>query len=264
MENLINKNQENDQKENLHNGKKKAIIKKKLNIENFMIDYDSKQIKSTKIMIPGSEGLLEGVITMQPEVNAPIALILPPDPKHNGTMNNKIVNMLYHNFKEAKFNTLKINFRGVGLSQGKSKANTSEIEDALTALDWMLKKCERSKTKTPKIWIAGYSFGAWIALHTAMRRPEVTAFISIAAPFQTHIFNMLTPCPNGMIIHATEDKTVSTEHTLQFKQELITQKGCLVNLKLIEDNHYFANKQQILNAEIKNYIKEQTIIKTTN
>jgi len=253
MQNLINKNSQI----NLHFDKKKATIKKKLNIENSMIGYDSKKIKSTKIMIPGSEGLLEGVITLQPEINAPIALVLPPDPKHKGTMNNKIVNILYNNFKLAKFNTLKINFRGIGLSQGKSQANTSEVEDALTALDWLLKKCEKNKIKTPKIWIAGYSFGAWIALHTAMRRPEVSAFISIAAPFETHIFNMLTPCPNGTIIHATKDKTVSTEHAKQFKEELITQKGCLVNLKFLEDNHYFSNHQHLLNAEIKNYIQEQ-------
>ena len=45
-------------------------------------------------------------------------MILHSHPQAGGTMNNKIVQLLYQNFVKRGFATLRFNFRGVGKSQG--------------------------------------------------------------------------------------------------------------------------------------------------
>lgn len=206
-------------------------------------------------MLSGPVGLLEGELALSEKNSSSIALILPPNPKHKGTMKNKIVNLLFKIFAELEFNTLKINFRGVGLSQGISSANESEIEDALAALDWLIKRCEKSKTKSPKIFVAGYSFGAWISLQCAMRRPEISSFIGLNIPFDKYQFNMLTPCPNGLLLQAQKDHTINFENAEAFASQLITQKGCSIKFESIGSDHYFKNKEKELEHSIKEYIQ---------
>ena len=51
-------------------------------------------------------------------------------------MNNKVVYHLYHAFARGGFSVLRVNFRGVGRSQGKFDRGEGELSDAAAALDW--------------------------------------------------------------------------------------------------------------------------------
>ena len=51
-------------------------------------------------------------------------------------MNNKIVQLMYNIFLENGFSVIKVNFRGVGKSDGVFD-NGQEISDAAAALDWI-------------------------------------------------------------------------------------------------------------------------------
>lgn len=208
------------------------------------------------ITIPGPEGLLEGKICFSNQENAPIALIFHPHPLHGGTMNNKIANILTQSFQNMHFNTLRINFRGIGNSQGKSVGGEEELEDALAALDWFNKKCETSNTECHKIWVSGFSFGAWVALQAAMRRPEITNFISVCSPVEKYKFNMLTPCPDGLIIQSKNDHVVKCEDAQIFASQLIRQKGCEVSFTELEDDHYFSHDPENLYNTITCYIEK--------
>jgi alpha/beta superfamily hydrolase len=74
------------------------------------------------------------------------------------------------------FATLRFNFRGVGRSQGSFDNGIGELSDAAAALDWVQSIHPESSTT----WIAGYSFGALIAMQLLMRRPEIRGFISVS------------------------------------------------------------------------------------
>ena len=71
-----------------------------------------------EVIFPGPEGRLEGRFHPGPRPRAPVALILHSHPQAGGTMNNKIVQLLYQTFVKRGFATLRFNFRGVGKSQG--------------------------------------------------------------------------------------------------------------------------------------------------
>ena len=52
-------------------------------------------------------------------------------------MNNKIVQLMYNIFLENGFSVIKINFRGVGKSDGVFDNGQGELADAAAALDWL-------------------------------------------------------------------------------------------------------------------------------
>ena len=111
-----------------------------------------------EVIFPGPEGRLEGRFNPGPRPRAPVAMILHSHPQAGGTMNNKIVQLLYKTFVRRGFATLRFNFRGVGKSQGTFDNGIGELSDAASALDWVQQIHPEAETT----WVAGVSFGAWI------------------------------------------------------------------------------------------------------
>ena len=90
-----------------------------------------------EVIFPGPEGRLEGRFHPGTRPRAPVALILHSHPQAGGTMNNKMVQLLYQTFVRRGFATLRFNFRGVGKSQGLFDNGIGELSDAASALDWV-------------------------------------------------------------------------------------------------------------------------------
>ena len=59
-----------------------------------------------------SSGRLEGKYYKNPKFGSPVAIVLQPHPQYGGTMNNRIVQLMYNIFLENGFSVIKINFRG--------------------------------------------------------------------------------------------------------------------------------------------------------
>jgi alpha/beta superfamily hydrolase len=160
------------------------------------------------VIFSGPEGRLEGKYHHSKNPNAPVALVLHPHPKFGGTMNNRVTYYTYQSFVKQGFSVLRFNFRGVGRSTGKFDDGVGELADATSALDWL----QHTNADAKKFWVAGFSFGSWIALQLLMRRPEIKKFIAIAPPANLYDFNFLSPCPSsGLIINGDADMVVSSE-----------------------------------------------------
>ena len=80
-----------------------------------------------EVIINGPEGRIEARYTPSKNLEAPIALILHPEPNQGGTMNNKVIFNLYKQFVKRNFSTLRFNFRGVGKSQGSYDDGEGEL-----------------------------------------------------------------------------------------------------------------------------------------
>ncbi len=167
-------------------------------------------------------------------------------------MNNKVVFNLYQNFARRGFSSLRFNFRGVGRSQGQFDNGQGELSDAASALDWMQSRNPNTNT----CWIAGFSFGAWVAMQLMMRRPEISGFISIAPPASQHDFSFLAPCPaSGMIIHGDKDEVVPQSSVDKLAQKLQKQKNIKIDYRIIEgSDHFFMNHLEPLNEHIDDYL----------
>ena len=200
----------------------------------------------------GPEGRLEGRYYPSNRPNAPVALLLHPHPQHGGTMNNKIVYSMYQIFTKHGFSSLRFNFRGVGHSQGQFDNGQGELSDAASALDWM----QSQNPNTSSCWIAGFSFGAWVAMQLMMRRPEIQGFISVAPPASIYDFSFLAPCPaSGMIIHGNKDEIIPQSSVDKLAQKLQKQKNITIDYRTIKgSDHFFNNHLDTLNGHIEEYL----------
>ena len=86
--------------------------------------------KSLEIFIPGPAGRLEAKYYKNPKFGSPVAIVLHPHPQYGGTMNNRIVQLMYNIFLENGFSVIKVNFRGVGKSDGVFDNGQGELSDA--------------------------------------------------------------------------------------------------------------------------------------
>lgn len=129
------------------------------------------------VSIPGPAGVLEAITGCPPAGAASrgaLAVVCHPHPLHGGTLHNKVVHTLARSFERLGACTVRFNFRGVGASAGSFDDGRGETEDALAALAWARDHCPGDE-----IWLAGFSFGAAVALRAATRFP-VARLVTVA------------------------------------------------------------------------------------
>lgn len=208
-----------------------------------------------EVIFNGAAGRIEGRYHQAHSGEAPTALILHPHPQFGGTMNNKVVYALYRCFADCGFNTLRFNFRGVGRSEGVYDNGEGELNDAASALDWL----QSINAKSSQFWIAGFSFGAWIAMQLLMRRPELNGFVAINPPANKYDFGFLAPCPvPGLIVQGDQDEIVQHTSVSKLVDKLQQQRGITIDYRLVSDaDHFFTGKLQELSSHIENYLLKQ-------
>jgi len=205
-----------------------------------------------EVIFNGPAGRLEGRYQPGASETAPIAIILHPHPQFGGTMNNQIIYNLFYMFRDRGFTVLRFNFRGVGRSQGQFDSGLGELSDAAAALDWV----QSFNPESRACWIAGFSFGALIAMQLLMRRPEVEGFISIAPPANLYDFSFLAPCPSsGLIINGDKDAVVPADAVQGLVDKLKTQKGITIDHQIVPGaNHFFEDKSDELIERVGDYL----------
>ena len=135
-----------------------------------------------EVIFTGPAGRIEGRYHPAPQKNAPIAIILHPHPQFGGTMHTKAVYQGAKGLTRIGCAVLRFNFRGVGRSAGQFDQGEGEKADFTAALDYMA-----ARYAGTRLWAAGFSFGAWVALEAGAADERVSALIGIAPPVATSI-----------------------------------------------------------------------------
>ncbi|HEU4760606.1 MAG TPA: alpha/beta family hydrolase [Dehalococcoidia bacterium] len=117
------------------------------------------------VTFPTPDGLtLEGVLHLPPSTPGPGAVVCHPHPLYGGDMHNNVVVALCRALAARGIAVLRFNFRGVGRSQGAFGDGAGEQQDAAAALAFLRSLPELD---TERLALAGYSFGAAVALLAA-------------------------------------------------------------------------------------------------
>lgn len=137
------------------------------------------------------------------------AVICHPHPLHGGSMHNKVVHILARTFNELGLRTLRFNFRGVGASAGAYAHGIGETDDLIAVLHWL-----RARRPRDQIWLAGFSFGAYVALRATTQYP-VAQLISVAPPVNLYDFSALRmpACP-WLVVQGESDEVVPSAAVL--------------------------------------------------
>lgn len=161
-------------------------------------------IGENTLTLAGPAGKLEASLhlpeSLQPER---LAIICHPHPLHQGTMNNKVVTTLARAYEQLGIASLRFNYRGVGQSEGDYGHMTGEIEDLFAVLGWV-----QQQWPQVKLYLAGFSFGAFIAASVA-NQWDVESLVTVAPAVNHADFSGLKRihCP-WLVITGDQDEVV--------------------------------------------------------
>jgi len=208
-------------------------------------------MKTTKMkcVVPGPAGQLEAALSsVEGATPRAVALVCHPHPQFGGTMDNKVVTTLAKTLNALNVPVLRLNFRGVGDSQGDYAEGIGEVDDALAGLDWLAERYPN----TP-LWLAGFSFGGGVAVQAAMQRP-VARLITVAPSFATVPEAISAPTCPWLVLHGDADDVVPFADTAAS----IAQLGAEPEVKLFAGvGHFFHGNLLPLGEAVSDWLGDE-------
>jgi len=175
-----------------------------------------KRPQSQSTTLAGPAGSLEAIFET-PADSEPVGAVVVchPHPQYGGTMHNKVAHTLARSFAKLGFAALRFNFRGTEGSEGEYDKGVGELDDARAAVRWV-----REEVPAVPVWLAGFSFGAAIALRAAVVEP-VDGLITVA-PAVSRFANELEQQPHcpWLVVQGDADELVPIGETIAWFNEL--------------------------------------------
>jgi alpha/beta superfamily hydrolase len=158
-----------------------------------------------KFNLTGSAGNLEGILNLPEGAPRGIALVAHPHPLYGGTMDNKVAQTLARTFVDLGYAAARINFRGVGNSEGVHDHGAGETDDMALLLAHM----QEHYPGLP-VALAGFSFGTFVQAQLQQRligagAPAVRLVLVGAAAGK---WAMPDIAPDTILIHGELDETI--------------------------------------------------------
>ncbi len=193
-----------------------------------------------RLFIEGPAGKIEIAENDPGEERRGVALLAHPHPLHGGSLENKVVQTLAKAFVALGYCALRLNFRGVGGSEGVFDEGRGELEDFVALAEYA-----RATYGAGECAVGGFSFGGYVAalaaqtlqpVHLVLVAPAVGRFPVSAVGF------------GALVIHGEEDDVVPLKEVLDWAcpQELPVVvfpgaghffHGALVGLQRVVERH---------------------------
>ena len=164
--------------------------------------------KNTKhFTMQGNAGLMEGLLDLPLDGRKPrgIALVAHPHPLYGGTMENKVTQTLARAFVALGYAVARINFRGVGQSEGEHDRGHGETDDMELLYRHMVEKFPGLP-----VALSGFSFGTYVQSQLAQRLAAagtpVEGLVLVGAAAGK--WEMADIAPNTILIHGENDDTI--------------------------------------------------------
>jgi alpha/beta superfamily hydrolase len=211
-----------------------------------------KLLRAERLFIDGPAGLLEAILEL-PTEEKPLGsvVVCHPHPQHGGTMHNKVAHTLARAFVRSGFASLRFNFRGTEKSEGKYDDGNGEIDDALAAIAWM-----RERYPASALWLAGFSFGAAIAVKAAVAT-EVDGLVSVAPAITRFAtgFESQPTCP-WLIVQGDQDELVDVDETVSWADGLEPGPELLI---IPDGEHFFHGRLHELREAVAEFVVDSAV-----
>lgn len=197
------------------------------------------------LLLSGPAGAIEARLQLPPAGGARVAVICHPHPLHGGSMDNKVVSTLVRTWRDAGLATLRFNFRGVGASAGSHAHGEGEVDDLLAVLHWL-----QADQGAGQVWLAGFSFGAWVAAAAAQRLPPGLALqrlVLVAPPVQYPGFAGLEPPAGTLVVQGGDDEVVDAAAVAAW---VASRRQPPELIRLDKTGHFFHGRLSELKAEL--------------
>lgn len=191
---------------------------------------------SDTVTIPGPDITLEGRFLAG--VAGPGVVITHPHPRFGGSMNNNVVYAAERAFHSRGWATLCFNFRGVGRSTGSYGGGEAETADVAAALDFL-----RDRAAGPH-YLAGYSFGAFVAGRALLKRLAAAGAVLISPPVAFMEMSWLPEVPQLKLIVAGDRDEIAPLLDLQTMLAAVEPPVPIVVIKGAD--HFYGGREDQL------------------
>jgi alpha/beta superfamily hydrolase len=177
---------------------------------------------------------------------AVVGVVCHPHPLYGGTMQNKVVHTLARAMQELGAPTVRFNFRGVGGSAGSYDGGAGELEDALAVCAWA-----RRRWNCQALWLAGFSFGAAVALQAAVD-VQPRSLVTVAPPVGRIIVSPVErpACP-WLVVQGDHDELVDVVQVRRWVDEFAPPPRFVV---LNEAEHFFHGRLGELRSAVLEFL----------
>jgi alpha/beta superfamily hydrolase len=164
--------------------------------------------RDERALLPGPAGNLEIVVSDPGDARRGLALIAHPHPLYGGTLENKVVQTLARCFYAQGHVAVRMNFRGVGASDGTFDEGVGETQD------WLhVGRTMQGRFGDLPLVLAGFSFGAFVQVQVA--RTLAPARLVLVAPAVNRFAMQQVPA-GTLVIHGDEDDVVPLRAVLDW------------------------------------------------
>jgi alpha/beta superfamily hydrolase len=170
-----------------------------------------------------------------------------PHPLFGGTLDNKVTHVLARSMMECGAPAFRFNFRGVGASAGVFDDGRGEAEDLAAVVAE-----GRRRFPGAALWLAGFSFGAFVALRAApaLRPSKLVAVAPPVARFD--LGSVAHPDCDWMLAQGDADDVVSPEAVLSWAAEQPRKPRLHV---LAGAGHFFHGKLHELKPLVVDFLR---------
>ena len=193
---------------------------------------------------------LEGLIA-NPGGGAPAAVVCHPHPMYGGSMFNNVVDAILVAMWQAGYATLRFNFRGVGSSEGEHDGGPGEVDDAIAAMTFLL---AQPRVRREGAVMAGYSFGAMVAVSAGYERAEIARIVAVALPLAMADARIPDGASKPVLLVSGDHDSYSPVAGLQ---ALVVKIGDSARLEIVAaTDHFFGGGEAELSRGIAEALKE--------
>lgn len=192
---------------------------------------------------------LEGVLSYHQNISpCPGVVICHPHPLYGGDMNNNVVVGIKGALEAEGFVILRFNFRGVTLSEGKYNEGKGEVDDVTSAVNFL---SSHAKVDRDRLFLVGYSFGAWVGLRAALTINALRAVAGIAPPCGVYDFDFLHDSGLPILLVGGDQDTFCNKKELEVVFNKISSSKKKVILP--QSDHFFSGREGEVGEEVKRF-----------
>jgi alpha/beta superfamily hydrolase len=200
--------------------------------------------------LAGPAGAIETKLEFaEEEVDAPavFGVVCHPHPLFGGTMDNKVTHTLARAMMESGAPAFRFNFRGVGASGGAFDNGRGESDDLVAVVAE-----GRRRFPAAKLWLGGFSFGAFVALRAAARvAPD--KLVAVAPPVaRFELGEVAHPECDWMLAQGDADDVVPPQAVLDWAAKQTRKPRLHV---LAGAGHFFHGKLHELKPLVLDFLR---------
>jgi alpha/beta superfamily hydrolase len=193
---------------------------------------------------------LEGVLHHPGGRNLPAAIICHPHSLYGGSMDVSLVVSIARTLAKRDIIAFRFNFRGVGRSEGEFGEGLAELDDVAGAADLLL---QAKAVDQGKLYLVGYSFGAWVGLHHAEHDPRICGVAAIGLPMWPLEEGFLSGYTRPKLFIAGENDSICPPDMLRcFVEDLPAPKEVRI---LRGTDHFLIGREQEAAEAVTDFVQ---------